>query len=603
MITVFIPWFVYQVKEYKMIITLIRRMMSITRRKEALVRLSIITSVFTGIGSIIASNIHEDYWNKTIFRVQTVDFNMLSHTLPTKLSYVIIKQNQEEIQRTLDSNYSLFGLIVTDATGKNIISYSGKNSSRPISWKAALNPEELKNHPYDVLLDPPPIFPQGVYANPRATERTATKFINKGRIIGRVYYIRIPKRTFKDDIIKWINNPFSTSGWIESYTVTIIAIVVTIILITLEHTLAREREQQLQENNRRLQIDLAEKIKGRELQQAQIDSQRSQFEQEVKHLHNEIGILNQSIAQLQSQSQNKLLELQNKLKDTQFQSQQNLNQQQEYEDRIQLLTRQLIEQKGNQSEELRQQINQAESELRSLRLREENYQQLVSNLQQQISQKDDQEQELQNQVINLQNSVDKYQKQIEESKSESERLTMIIEQYKEEVNKHDLNSFEQKIYKVLSNNFPNYTIEIQFDVEMANKEGSKFTDFILVTNRKFCVVIEAKSYTGIIKSTGTDRNSKWICETKEGKEVEILSSWGDNPYQQVKTYCDAIRRNRNLKISKRHKVFMKDTKVYGIIVFPSDSRIDRTVLDIDLYYRVITISDLVATINQLTRLS
>jgi hypothetical protein len=48
---------------------------------------------------------------------------------------------------------------------------------------------------------------------------------------------------------------------------------------------------------------------------------------------------------------------------------------------------------------------------------------------------------------------------------------------------------------------------------------------------------------------------------------------------------------------------MKDTKVYGIIVFPSDSRIDRTVLNIDLYYRVITISDLVATINQLTRLS
>ncbi|MEB3146535.1 MAG: hypothetical protein VKL02_10410 [Cylindrospermopsis raciborskii 1523720] len=321
--------------------------------KEALVRLGIITSVFTGIGSIIASNIHNYYWNKTIFQVQTVDFNILSHTLPTKLSYVMIKQNQEEIQRTLDSNYSLFGLILTDATGKNIISYSGKNSSTPISWKAALNPEELKNYPYDLLLDPPPIFPQWLYANPLATERTATKFINQGRIIGRIYYITTPRQTFKDDLIKWISNPSSNSSWIESYAVTIIATIVMIILMTLEHTLAREREKKLQENNRKLQIDLAEKIQERELQQTQIDSQISQFEQEVKQLHNKIGILNQSIAQLQSQCQNESVELQNKLREAQLQS---LNQQKEYENGIQLLTQQLIEQKGNQSQKPRRQI-------------------------------------------------------------------------------------------------------------------------------------------------------------------------------------------------------------------------------------------------------
>ncbi|MFL0605636.1 hypothetical protein [Cylindrospermopsis raciborskii] len=272
------------------------------RGKEALVRLGIITSIFTGIGSIIASNIH---W------VTHGGVGFHTSTQPTFILYLIPPTQ-------------LFGLILTDPNGKNIISYSGKNSSTPISWRAALNPEELKNHPYDLLLDPPAIFPQSVYANPRATERTA--------------------------------NPFSTSGWIHSYAVAIIVTIVMVILMILEHTLAREREKKLQENNRKLQIDLAEKIQERELQQTQIDSQISQFEQEVEQLHNKIGVLNQSIAQLQSQCQNELFELQNKLREAQLQSQQNLNQQQEYENRIQLLTQQLNEQKGNQSQKPGRQI-------------------------------------------------------------------------------------------------------------------------------------------------------------------------------------------------------------------------------------------------------
>ncbi|EFA69091.1 hypothetical protein CEP10_04690 [Cylindrospermopsis raciborskii S07] len=272
------------------------------RGKEALIRLGIITSIFTGIGSIIASNIH---W------VTHAGVGFHTSTQPAFILYLIPPTH-------------LFGLIVTDPNGKNIISYSGKNSSTPISWRAALNPEELKNPPYDLLLDPPAIFPQSVYANPRATERTA--------------------------------NPFSTSGWIQSYAVAIIATIVMIILMTLEHTLAREREKKLQENNRKLQIDLAEKIQERELQQVQIDSQRSEFEQEIKQLHNKIGLLNQSIAQLQSQCQNESFELQNKLREAQLQSQQNLNQQQEYENRIELLTQQLIEEKHNQSQKPGRQI-------------------------------------------------------------------------------------------------------------------------------------------------------------------------------------------------------------------------------------------------------
>ena len=43
---------------------------------------------------------HHNYWNRTIFAVQTIDFKILSHTLPTKLSTLIIQNDVKEIQPT-----------------------------------------------------------------------------------------------------------------------------------------------------------------------------------------------------------------------------------------------------------------------------------------------------------------------------------------------------------------------------------------------------------------------------------------------------------------------------------------------------------------------
>ncbi|MFM7366243.1 MAG: hypothetical protein ACKO2Z_00250, partial [Sphaerospermopsis kisseleviana] len=83
---------------------------------KVLARLTATGLISFGIGGAVTFDRYNSYWNQTIFRVQTVDFNILSHTLPTKLSYALIKKQPQEVQRTLDSNYSLFGLIVTDAS-------------------------------------------------------------------------------------------------------------------------------------------------------------------------------------------------------------------------------------------------------------------------------------------------------------------------------------------------------------------------------------------------------------------------------------------------------------------------------------------------------
>ncbi|MEG4229452.1 hypothetical protein QUA35_29780 [Microcoleus sp. N9_B2] len=81
---------------------------------KSLGRFTLIATFSLGLATVKNWENYKNYWHGTIFAVQTVDFNMLSHTLPVKLSYTLLQGNIEELQRTLDSNYGLFGLIVTD---------------------------------------------------------------------------------------------------------------------------------------------------------------------------------------------------------------------------------------------------------------------------------------------------------------------------------------------------------------------------------------------------------------------------------------------------------------------------------------------------------
>jgi hypothetical protein len=258
---------------------------------KVLARLTATGLISFGIGGAVTFDRYNNYWNQTIFRVQTVDFNILSHTLPTKISYALIKKQPEEVQRTLDSNYSLFGLVVTDSSGQNIIAYSGKNSGKSSSWKAALDPKQLQNHPYDVLLDPPPLFPQWNYDHAYATERSATRFTNQGRVIGRVYYVRGVRPTFQDDLMTLISNPFSGSSRIQTYTTSLVACFGATLLIWsgLEFMLYKKRvgEEKAQRETELAQA-IAEKAQG-ERELAEERAEKAQRELELAQVREDIA--------------------------------------------------------------------------------------------------------------------------------------------------------------------------------------------------------------------------------------------------------------------------------------------------------------------------
>ncbi len=77
-------------------------------QKRFLIPAVIIIAVMLWLG--FCRSHYESYWNGTIHRVQTVDFNILHHVLPTCLSQMILAGRDAEIQNVLNSNYGIFGI-------------------------------------------------------------------------------------------------------------------------------------------------------------------------------------------------------------------------------------------------------------------------------------------------------------------------------------------------------------------------------------------------------------------------------------------------------------------------------------------------------------
>lgn len=158
---------------------------------------------------------YESYWNGTIHRVQTTDFNILHHTLPQTLSVLIAAGRDDLVQNVLDSTYGLFGIVVTDASGESILFETGKVYHKR-TWQNKVSPEELaadaRTEPPDVLTDPPPLEPIWEHKSPRdegKPKRSEFTPSAKRKVLGYVYYIRPAPPSFIDDMTSW----FGTGMW------------------------------------------------------------------------------------------------------------------------------------------------------------------------------------------------------------------------------------------------------------------------------------------------------------------------------------------------------------------------------------------------------
>lgn len=231
---------------------------------------------------------HFNYWNKTIFRTQTVDFNILANILPTKLSALLVNKNIKELQRTIDSNYGLFGIVVTDckteqsqcpnqeilhissgevikskSTGK--VEYKSTNRYAQ-NWQSELSLESLSGEFYEILRNPPPLMAEQSFKDARAMKFTSSGRTNLGDIVGRVYFLRNPPPKFFPSLVKWIKNPGSSSSAILLYNAISLATLITSIFVWLllesKHYKASLAEQRQNEIEKMANIARAEKAEA-----------------------------------------------------------------------------------------------------------------------------------------------------------------------------------------------------------------------------------------------------------------------------------------------------------------------------------------------------
>ena len=298
-------------------------------------RLAVVSSVALGLAAVASWYNYRSYWHGTIRRVQTVDFNILSHVLPTKLSYALINRDLKELQRTLDSSYGYFGMVVTDCvkqepcSNENIL-YS---TNSQFSWKQQLDPKALSELPYNILKNPPPLQTEARFNSARDEIWQATGNTNQGQIIGRVYYVRAIPPKFSADLTDWINklpnSLLAGSGADKYYSLTFGVFFFSGIAFWggIEFVLYRKKilEQIAKERQRRLEIEHQisyERQKRVEKEKERLKKEKEKALFEAETLKDKLTKSEQKISTLISQRQKVLSESEELQKRTQQEARQ-----------------------------------------------------------------------------------------------------------------------------------------------------------------------------------------------------------------------------------------------------------------------------------------
>lgn len=207
------------------------------------------------------SSNHYNYWNRTIFAVQTIDFKILANTLPTKLSALIIQKNAEEIQKTLQSNTGRFGIVVTDCKNADkdcssqTVLYKTQSNS---SWSRNFSIEVLKDAPFDILRDPPPLKTQIDFPELLSKGYQPTGQTNIGKIIGRVYYIRGIPPSYWVSWQTWFKDPSIGVGSIYTPSITTFFASWFLLILLLEISINKIEAKKQQNQQLKQQLDEAQ---------------------------------------------------------------------------------------------------------------------------------------------------------------------------------------------------------------------------------------------------------------------------------------------------------------------------------------------------------
>jgi hypothetical protein len=120
---------------------------------------------------------------------------------------------------------------------------------------------------------------------------------------------------------------------------------------------------------------------------------------------------------------------------------------------------------------------------------------------------------------------------------------------------------------------------------------SKEIDFAVVT-RSCVIVLEVKNYWGRVAAEGDVTNTRWLCQDGSREAVVVKSSWGINPYHQVREYSMSL-----MNLLQRQPQWR--LPVYGIVVFPETADLSSIDERIGRFYRITRSDRLVAVLENI----
>jgi|GEM_PF-4986861 len=303
-------------------------------------RLLVISSVSLACATVLNWVNYRAYWHVTVLRAETVNFNILAHTLPHLLSGALIRQDFADIDRVINSHYGLFGIVVTDCqtTAKVCTNQRILAQSKPYySWQRTVTPNDLDTALFSTLRDPAPIDPEWQFEQPRATQPTTSGLENQGKLIGRVYYVRNQPPNFLQDQLSWLRGNARSWGAVGRYytlSLLMFSLAGLAMWVYVERSLQRKRHQRdqalaehqsLLKEAQRLRTQLRDQLKLNQALKTQYEEQLTAAREAGEALQGEINQL-QNQGQLQEQElrslQQELESLQNQSLEPQFDRQQ-----------------------------------------------------------------------------------------------------------------------------------------------------------------------------------------------------------------------------------------------------------------------------------------
>lgn len=414
---------------------------------------------------------YKDFYSKRLFKLHTSDLAALANHMTVKLNFFLSQGNRDGVQDVLDANFGLFGFIVTDCRLETKICPGQKiifTSAPDLPWVHQPNLDDLNSSAFAPLRRLPGIIPENAPANLQQSQ--------PGEIIGRLYVVNNMPRSFTDEFLASIKDPFSDVGARRFYLRTTLSFFIGALIIwtVAEFYFMLRRKQQLALQQR--ESELREAVNRQMKQLALKDAQITRLKQESDR-HYEAYV-------------EKIRSLNDKVRNDE-----------EYREFAEQIILELESDKAAETEKFAAELAQVRQDMERLQEKVEQFQKMSA------EKAESSYRELE-EAVRTPNFSNAFEQKLFDTITANE-------------------NYKNGQWRLLSN----------FDVA-PGRNYRQFTDFILF-NKDALIILEAKYYVGRIESPGDFLNDIWISTAgTQKKRIDCL--WGENPYHQLNEYSMSL---------------------------------------------------------------